>query len=105
MCGLHPAALYEWPGYKAHTECSQMGGGGGGVSWNMLPQEIFNTLRLLLRPFCDRSRAVVATWLTGYCFWLSVYAFAKPADIKFLREKVLQLADGVTDGDIICREY
>ena len=41
--------------------------GGGG----MLPQEIFSkldALRLLLRPFWDRSRAVVAAWLAEYCF-------------------------------------
>jgi len=36
----------------------------------MLPQEIFlklDALRLLLRPFWDKSRAVVATWLAEYC--------------------------------------
>ena len=29
----------------------------------MLPQEILDGLRLLLRPFWDSSRIVVATWL------------------------------------------
>ena len=36
------------------------------------------------------------------------YAFAKPADIKFLQEKVLRgyrTAGGVTDGEIVCREW
>ena len=27
----------------------------------------FDALRLLLRPFWDKSRVVVATWLAGYC--------------------------------------
>ena len=47
----------------------------------MLPQEFFflklDALRLLLRPFCGRSRAV-ATWLAEYfipIFRLSMYAF------------------------------
>ena len=35
-----------------------------GGSGNMLPQEI---LRLLLSPFCDRSKVVIATWFTEYC--------------------------------------
>ena len=38
-------------------------------SRGMLPQESFlkfDALRLLLRPFWDRSRAVVATWFTEY---------------------------------------
>ena len=52
---------------------------------------------MLLRPFWGRSRAVVATWLAEYCIqFLAVhacmYAFAKPADFKFPREKVLRLA-------------
>ena len=40
---------------------------------------------MLLRPFWDRSRAVVATWLSRYAF--------KPADFEFTREKVLKLAE------------
>ena len=50
-----PPILRKEPGDKA--------GGGGWGSGGMLPQEI-STLRLLLRPFWDGSRAVVATWLT-----------------------------------------
>ena len=37
-----------------------------------------------------------ATWLTEYIasnFWLTTYAFAKPADFKFPKEKVLRLAE------------
>ena len=50
---------------------------------------------IALRPFWDRSRAMIATWLEVYCiqFWLSIFAFAKPADIEFPRAKVLQLAE------------
>ena len=35
----------------------------------MLPQEIFGSASAseVLRPFWDRSRAVVATWLAEYC--------------------------------------
>ena len=49
--------------------------------WRHAPQEIFSkfdVLRLILRPFWDRSRAVVATWLAEYIaptFWLSMYIF------------------------------
>ena len=31
----------------------------------------------------DRKRVIIATWLTEY-FWLSIYAFAEPVDIKFI---------------------
>ena len=60
-----------------------------------------DALRLLLRPFCDRSRAVVAvyaTWLAEYCiqFWLPMYAFA--IDVEFQQEKVLRLAEQQVDG-------
>ena len=44
---------------------ARLGGCGG-----MLPQEIFrkvDALRLLLRPFWDKSRVVVAIWLAEYC--------------------------------------
>ena len=72
-----------------------------------------NALRLLLRQFSDRNRAIVAvyTWFAEYCIkFLAVHAaFAKPADIKFPREKVLWLteqhAGGVTDGETVCRGY
>ena len=33
--------------------------------------------------FGDRSRAVVATRFVSSNFWLSMYAFAKPADFEF----------------------
>ena len=77
---------------------AKLGGSGG-----MLPKQNFRyqmlCMRLLLKPFGDRSRAVVAvytTWLTEYCIQflaVYVYAFAKPADIKFPREKVLWLTE------------
>ena len=68
-------------------------------------------LTLLLRPFWDRSRAVVATWPTEYCIqfldaiWYNIYAFAKPADIEFheRRYTVGRTADGVKDGEIVRR--
>ena len=58
------------------------------VVWGHAPPGKFqklDVLRLLLRPFWDRNRAIVATWLAEYCiqFWLSTYAFAKPADFEF----------------------
>ena len=64
----------------------RLGGSGG-----MLPQETFflklDALRLLLRPFWDRSRIVVATWLTDNCI-LAVHVH-----LLSLREKVLRLAE------------
>ena len=45
-----------------------------------------DVLRLFLRPFWDRSRAVVAIHglrSIASNFWLSTYAFAKPADFQF----------------------
>ena len=44
--------------YVCMHKHARLGGSGG-----MLPQEILDALR----PFWDRSRAVVATWLTEYC--------------------------------------
>ena len=44
---------------------ARLGGSGG-----MLSQKIFyklDALRLLLRPFWDRNRAVVAIWIAEYC--------------------------------------
>ena len=44
----------------------------------------------------DRSRTIVATWLAKYIasnIWLSMYAFAKPADFELSREKVLSFAE------------
>ena len=70
---------------------SRLGGSGG-----MVPQKIFlklDALRLLLRPFWDRSRAVVAihgSRSIASNFWLSMYAFGKPADFEFPRAKVLR---------------
>ena len=59
----------------------------------MLPREILykiDVLRLLLGPFLDKSRAILAT-ISSNC--PSIYVFAKPADFKFPREKVLKLAE------------
>ena len=51
-------------------------------SEGMLPQETFflkfDALRLLLRPFWDRSRIVVATWLADNCIFGCPCAFTKP---------------------------
>ena len=80
----------------------------------MLPQKIFtklDTLRLLLGPFWDRSLAIVATWSTEYCIqFLDAIRYMhllKSTDIKFSQEKVLvgRTAGGMTDGEIVCREY
>ena len=81
-------------------EYATLGGSGG-----MLPQEIFlklGALRLLLRPSWDRSRAVVGTcsWSNALNFWLFLYAFTKPANFKFPREKVLRLAEQRVHGVI-----
>ena len=66
--------------------------------WGHAPPGNFSkleALRLLLRPFWDRSRAVVAVYATCPVsnYWLSMYAFAKPADIKSPQEKVLRLTE------------
>ena len=62
-----------------------------------------DSLRLLLRPFWDRNRAVLATWFATLCvvsifFAQSAYAFAMPADFEF--PKVDRTAGG---GDIARR--
>ena len=59
-------------------------------------------LRLLLRPFSDRNRAIVATWLDALCvasifLAQSTYAFAMPADFEF--PKVDRAAGGVTSQE------
>ena len=42
-------------------------------------------------------------------FWLSMYAFPKPGDIEFLREKVLRLTEQQVGWQmvkyVVCREY
>ena len=49
---------------------------------------------MLLGPFLDKSRAVVYSYY--FIQFLAVlHAFAKPADFKFPREKVLRLTVGV----------
>jgi len=66
--------------------CCKTGGGAGGISRRKL-----DALRLLLRQFWNRSRGVVATWPADYCIQFlnaMLYAFAKPAGIKFPRKKV-----------------
>ena len=70
----------------------------GGVVGACSPRKILgklDALRLLLRSFWDRSRAVVAIWLVEYCiqFLAVTYAFAKPAGFEFPREKVLRLPE------------
>ena len=54
---------------------ARLGGSGG-----MPPQEIIlklDALRLLLRPFWGRSRAIVAAWVAEYCIQsLAVHAYA-----------------------------
>ena len=67
-------------------------------SGSMLPQcRKLDALRLLLRPFLDKSRAVVATctWLAEYIVFdcPCTYAFTKPADFECPREKVVRLAE------------
>ena len=67
--------------------------------WGHAPPGNFqklDALRLLLRPFWDRSRAVVATWppaILHPIFGCSYYALVKPADFEFPIEKVLGLAE------------
>ena len=56
--------------------------------WGDAPPDKF---LLLLGPFLDKSRTVVATVSSN--FWLSYMHFAKPADFKFPREKALWLAE------------
>ena len=50
--------------YEEMHKPARLGGSGG-----MLPGNFFklDAMRLLLRPFWDRSRAVVAAWLAEYC--------------------------------------
>ena len=55
-----------------------------------------DALGLLLRPFWDRSKAVVATWLMEHCIQflaVHIYEFAIPADLEFPRQKVIRLTD------------
>ena len=56
---------------------------------------------MLLRPFRDKSRAVVAVWLTEYCvqFLAALHAFSKPHDVEFPQEKVLCLVNQHVSGD------
>ena len=55
---------------------------------------LLDALRLILRPIPDRSRPVVAVWLTEYYIqFLVVDVFAKPADFDFPREKVVRFAE------------
>ena len=61
-----------------------------------------------LRPFWDRSRAVGATLLAEYSiqFWLSVYLLLSQ---QFPQKKIYtmagRIASGVTDAEIVCREF
>ena len=67
-----------------------------GVMGHAPPENFYKlyALRLLLRPFWDRSRTVVAIWIAEYCIrFLAVHVFAKPADFEFPRKKVLRLVE------------
>ena len=60
------------------------------------PKKKLDPLRSLLRPFLDRTRIVVATWLVDICIkFLAACpcAFTKLADLEFLQKKVLWLAE------------
>ena len=51
------------------------------------PPGKLDALRLLLRLFLDRSRAVVATWLAEYCIHCPcMYLQANTADFEFPRD-------------------
>ena len=75
-----------------HVACKTRGVWGHAPPGNF---EKLDALRLLLRPFWDRSRAVAATWLAECCIqiWLSMYACAKSAEFELPREEVLRLAE------------
>ena len=56
----------------------------------MLPQEIRFSEIASEAIFGQKQSAVLhGSWSIASKFWLSMYAFAKPADFKFPREKVL----------------
>ena len=86
--------------------CISIQSRGGLVS--LAPLENFEKknclLRLLLLPFWNRSRAVVAMWSAEYCtqFLPVSYPYldvTNPADIKFLQGSVVRrTAGGVTNG-------
>ena len=59
---------------------ARLGGSGG-----MLPQEV---LKLLLRPFWNRSRAAVATWLAEYCIQVLAVHVSICEALEFPRKKV-----------------
>ena len=53
-----------WTSDHKYTCARSLGGWGHGPPGNFRK---LDALRLLLRPFWDRSRAVVATWLAKFC--------------------------------------
>ena len=81
---------------------TRLGGSGG-----MLPEEILEIRcsEMLLRPFWDRSTAILVTWLgstaSAIFSCMSMYAFTKPVDFKFSRTKVARTA--VAWGDLTRR--
>ena len=87
---------------------ARLGGSGG-----MTPRKL-DALRLLLRPFWDRSRAVVATCLAEYCIQFLAVHIAYTLLLSQLTSNristkegttVGETAGGVTDVEIVCREY
>ena len=62
------------------------------------PPGKLDALRLLLRHSIlgqkqNRIQQVHGSWSIVSNFWLSMYAFTKPADFELLREKALRLAE------------
>ena len=58
---------------------------------------------MLLRPFWDRSIAVVSTWFTKYC--LGCPNMHLLTQLIPVLATVSRTVGGVTDGEIVCREY
>ena len=89
--------------YVCMHKHARLGGSGG-----MLPLEIFHkldALRLLLRPFWDRSKTIVALYMAPNVLHpifgcLYNYAFVK-ASWHRISMKESRTTDGVTDGEIV----
>ena len=74
--------------YICKQACKTGGIWGDAPPGNVLKLDV---LRLLLGPFLDKSRAVGSYYFIQ--FLAVLHGFAKPADFKFPREKVLRLAE------------
>ena len=91
--GLHGCIMCMYACINSKTR------GSGG----MLPQKKSDALRLLLRPFWNRSRIVVATWLAEYCIkFLMVHVHL--LSLELLQKKVLQLAEQSDEEDELYEE-